>query len=226
MAQPLSLALIPDGNRRYAQKNKLTLPQAYAKGFEKIDQLLEWIKPTEIRTTTLWALSLENLRERGKVEVQALFLLMRNQLERAVKESGNLPCIRFIGRTQLLPTSITERITELERETSGNERRLNIALAYSGREELVRAARQAAEAKERGEITEISEETFQRFLYQPEPVDLLIRTGGVQRTSGFMPWQNAYAENYFSEKLWPEFEKEDFAKALDFYGSTERRFGK
>ncbi len=227
MGKLLSLAIIPDGNRRFAKKNGISLEAAYARGFRKVTDILDWVRPTSVESTTLWALSLENFRKRSSVEIRLLFSLMQKELDQTMaRMPERFPQVRFIGRTELLPKGVRQRMQKLEKQTENNDKRLNIAVAYSGRDELVQAATRAAEAKEKGEIGRIDERAIERYLFQPEPVDLLIRTGDVQRTSGFLPWQNAYAEVYFSRKLWPEFSQGEFNKALAFYDDTERRFGK
>lgn len=226
MGELLSIAIIPDGNRRFAKKNDISLEAAYAQGFRKVTDILEWVRPTSVRSTTFWALSLENFQKRSSIEVRLLFALMQKQLDKTLSAlPESFPKVRFIGRTELLPKSVLRSMLKLERKTEDNKKKLNIAVAYSGRDELVQAARKAAQAKEKGQIKRIDEAAIESFLFQKEPVDLLIRTGGVQRTSGFMPWQNAYAEVYFSDKLWPEFTQIEFNKALKFYNGTERRFG-
>ncbi len=229
MAYPASIAIIPDGNRRFAEKSGLALADAYVHGFGKVEELMEWLKPTSVQSVRLWALSLENYSRRSSVELAILFELMKRQLRRNLADetlaSNNLR-IHFFGKTQLLPKGVQELMDELEQKTAHNERELGIAIAYSGQEELARAAKKAAEAYKAGEISDITEKTFPKYLYADEPVDLVIRTGGVQRLSGFMPWQNAYAEMYFSDKLWPEFDKPELEKAFSFYENTQRRFGK
>ena len=225
MGHPRRLAIIPDGNRRFARKNGLSLGQAYAEGFRKVTDVLTWIRPTDIQSTTLWALSLENFKKRSTLEVKLLFSLMESEMERTMeKMPGSFPKIRFIGRTDLLPKKVQDLMKTLEKKTGNRARVLNVAVAYSGKEELVRAATLAAESLKRGEIARIDDRAIEKNLYQPEPVDLLIRTGDVQRTSGFMPWQNAYAEVYFSKKLWPDFSRKDFQDALSFYENTHPPF--
>ncbi|MBI4360784.1 di-trans,poly-cis-decaprenylcistransferase [Candidatus Micrarchaeota archaeon] len=229
MRYPSSVAVIPDGNRRFAHKNHLSLADAYKNGFSKIEQVVQWLQDTPVQSLRVWALSLENYRKRSRLELEVLFQLMNRQLDRALEDPALKKAdlrVRFFGKTQLLPKTIQEKIRVVEEKTADRSRELGVAIAYSGRDEIASAARLAALDFKAGKIADIDETTFARYLYSQQPVDLVIRTGAVQRLSGFLPWQNAYAEVYFSDKLWPEFQQEDLQDALDFYGGTQRRFGK
>lgn len=229
MSYPSSVAVIPDGNRRFAHKNHLSLADAYRNGFSKIEQVVTWLNDTPVQSLRVWALSLENYQKRSRLELEVLFQLMNRQLDRALTDPALEKAdvrVRFFGKTQLLPKTIQDKIRDVQEKTAHRSRELGVAIAYSGRDEILSAARQAALDYKEGKIADVNEETFSNYLYSQEPVDLVIRTGAVQRLSGFLPWQNAYAEVYFSDKLWPEFDKQDLHDALDFYGSTQRRFGK
>lgn len=223
-----SLAIIPDGNRRFASRNRLPIQRAYADGFGKVEQLVEWTEPTAIDHITFWALSLENYQKRTKAELHILFSLMRRHLKGNLKSrqfaKKNIR-VRFFGKTSLLPKDLRELMSELEEQTANGTRELGIALAYSGKEELLQAAKQIA-VDFSGRPDALTESDFEKYLYLHDEPDLIIRTGNVSRLSGFMPWQTAYSELYFSKKLWPEFAQSDFQEALQFYMDTERRFGK
>ncbi len=226
---PGSIAIIPDGNRRFAEQNGLALEQAYLQGFSKAEHVMDWLSATPVKSVKLWALSLENFHKRSSIELSILFELMKRQLRSGLKDErfdGRDFSIRFIGQVEKLPRDVQSLMQELSERTQGAQRELCVAIAYSGRAELAHAAQKAAEDYKAGKIDNVDEVALSKYLYASEPVDLVIRTGGVQRLSGFLPWQNAYAEVYFSQKMWPEFNKADMDDALAFYDKTERRFGK
>lgn len=229
MMFPGSIAIIPDGNRRFAERNGLALEQAYLQGFAKAEHVMDWLAHTPVASVKLWALSLENFHKRSGVELSILFELMKRQLRTSLKDSrfdGRDFSVRFIGQTEKLPHDVQTLMHQLAHRSQGAKRELCVAIAYSGQAELTYAAQKAAEDYKSGKIEKIDEAAFSKYLYAQEPVDLVIRTGNVQRLSGFLPWQNAYAEVYFSQKMWPEFGKADLDAALEFYSHTERRFGK
>lgn len=226
-----SVAIIPDGNRRFADKSGLSKKVAYMQGFRNVERSLEWAEEHKIKDVSFWALSLENFTKRSKLELRLLFELMSMHVKDALAKINDYEDkevkVSFFGRTDLLPPNLRERISELESRTSRfNKRRLSIGIAYSGREELVNAAKNIAVDFKENRISKIDEEAFSKYLYYPDSPDLIIRAGRVKRLSGFMPWQNAYSELYFSDKLWPEFDSKEFDKAVGFYYDSERRFGK
>ncbi|MFH1246891.1 MAG: polyprenyl diphosphate synthase, partial [Candidatus Micrarchaeota archaeon] len=136
--------------------------------------------------------------------------------------------IEFFGRRELLPDSVKTAMEKLEEKTRDKKSQtLNIGIAYSGREELLNASKKLAQDIASGKVdaNDISEDSFSKYLYSNVSPQLIIRTGNVQRLSGFMPWQNTYSELYFSPKLWPEFTRDDFTLAKEFYETTEQRFG-
>ncbi|MBI5226673.1 di-trans,poly-cis-decaprenylcistransferase [Candidatus Micrarchaeota archaeon] len=229
MTYPANLAIIPDGNRRFAERNKLALDQAYLQGFAKAEHIMHWLAPTSVKSVKLWALSLENFHKRSSLELTILFELMKHRLNQSLKDSrfdGRDFSVRFIGQTEKLPRDVRDLMGKLTDKSKGAPRELCVAIAYSGQAELAQAAQKAGEDFKAGRIDKIDEAAFSKYLYAQEPVDLVIRTGGVKRLSGFLPWQNAYAEVFFSDKMWPEFGQDDLNAALSFYDQTERRFGK
>ncbi len=223
------LAITPDGNRRYAKKHNLSFQKAYKAGFDKIKDVLEWSKEPE--RITLWAMSLDNLLQRSQFEKKILFQLMSKHVLESI-DNGQFAergvRVNFFGRRDLLPRTLNERFELLEKETEGGSKQLNIAVAYSGRDELLSAAKALAFDAKAGKIdpATLDEKQFEKYLYCSDSPDLVIRTGDAQRLSGLMPWQTAYSEIYFSKKLWPEFAKSDFDKAVEFYRATESRKGK
>jgi undecaprenyl diphosphate synthase len=223
-----SLAIIPDGNRRFGAKHRLSPTSAYAKGFRKVEELLEWTEPTGIDHVTFWALSLENYGRRSKAELRVLFSLMRANVQKNLEDGSFLRKgvrVRFFGKLELLPKDLRDMMRRLEESTAAGKRELSIAVAYSGREELLQAARKVV-VDFSGRPEALRESDLEKYLYLQQAPDLIIRTGGVSRLSGFLPWQTAYSELYFSKKLWPEFGRADFRDALEFFQQTERRFGK
>jgi tritrans,polycis-undecaprenyl-diphosphate synthase [geranylgeranyl-diphosphate specific] len=228
-----SVAIIPDGNRRFAKKNSLSVRHAYSSGFEKVEQVLEWAEKADISTVTFWALSLENFQKRSKLELRILFSLMRHKLSETLKNGvyeKNKIRVKFFGKTDLLPIDLQKKIKELETRTQNFDRTLGIAVAYSGREEILSAAKRIAidfyGSEKRDKLLKLNEADFEKYLYMPTAPDLIIRTGEVSRLSGFLPWQTAYSELFFSKRLWPEFTETDFNEAVEFYNETQRRFGK
>lgn len=175
----------------------------------------------------MWGFSTENF-QRDPEEIKKLFELFRRNLAEAVRRKEEKDRydirVRFLGRTSLFPNDVQELFQEVERLTADKkDYQLNLLLAYGGRAEIVDAVKAALK-----EGKEITEESISSYLYTagiPDP-DLIIRTSGEQRLSGLLPWQSTYSELYFSQKLWPDFTKDDFMAALKFYENTRRRFGK
>ncbi|MBI5636030.1 di-trans,poly-cis-decaprenylcistransferase [Candidatus Micrarchaeota archaeon] len=232
MDYPKSVAIIPDGNRRFAKKHSLSFSNFYQAGFKKVESALGWGEESGVEKMTFWALSLDNLQKRSSFELALLFKLMEQNISSAFSnpafEEKGIKA-RFFGRLDLLPQSLREKISVLEEKTRGNKSfELNVAIAYSGQEELVNASRKLALDLNEGKIREgeVNAQTFSKYLYFNQAPDLIIRTGGVQRLSSFMPFHTGYSELFFSKKLWPEFTKRDFNSALAHYAGTQRRFGK
>jgi undecaprenyl diphosphate synthase len=226
-----SIAIIPDGNRRYAASNRLSFQSAYMRGFENVEKVIEWSKGTEIRDLTFWALSLENYKKRSNLELKILFSLIKKYIRNIIKEgtfTKKKIRVRFFGKIDLLPKDLQSLMRELENQTLKFEKTLGIAIAYSGREEILNAAKRiAVDFSGKGDkVAKLTEGDFEKYLYAPVSPDLIIRTGSVSRLSGFLPWQTAYSELYFSKKLWPEFCEADFNDAVEFYEETQRRFGR
>lgn len=224
-----SLAIIPDGNRRYAKKQGLNLAEAYAAGFSKVGDVLDWSGDAGVRSVTFWALSLDNYNKRTQAELRVLFSLMRNKADEVLssRRFNDEGCrVRFFGRRDLLPSALEERFAKLECETQNNrERELGIAIAYSGRDELLQASKRLCEDYAAGRLKNVDERAIEERLYSTAAPDLVIRTGDAPRLSGFLPWQAAYSELYFSKVLWPEFDEKEFKRAVDFYSRAETRLG-
>ncbi|MDD1776752.1 MAG: polyprenyl diphosphate synthase [Candidatus Helarchaeota archaeon] len=226
--KPKHVGIILDGNRRYARAQGLEIWAGHELGAKKVEEVLAYCWELGIRTITLYAFSIENF-ERPKPEVDRIMKLAQQKF----KELSTHPLIfkykvrvRAIGRKELLPIEVREAIAEVEEKTKQfDDYHLNVAIAYSGRAEIVDAVRTLLQDKTR---TEIDEATFEHYLYtagQPDP-DLIIRTSGEYRISGFLLWQAAYSELYFSEKYWPEMSKIDLWRAVHDYQKRHRRFGR
>ncbi|MFH1256454.1 MAG: polyprenyl diphosphate synthase [Candidatus Diapherotrites archaeon] len=229
-----SIAFIPDGNRRYAEKKGLNLLQSYSLGTQKAWDVLEWlVEYPSIKVGTFYTLSLENFN-RSRLELSLLFKVFEKELNN-VKErkilSENGIALKFVGRRELFPKKLQEKMSEAEKftENYGGEKTVNLALGYNGQSEIVDAAKKIAEQFRAGilSLKEINENSFKRFLYSDfrEP-DLIVRTSGTQRLSGFLTYQSAYSELCFIDKFWPEIEQSDLGKAVNEFGERERRFGK
>ena len=222
------LGIILDGNRRYARKHHKSIQWGHSKGAKNVEELLSWVVDFKIPILTLYALSLSNMNRFG---INILYKLIESELERAVKD-GNIhdDKIKFkiIGRRNRLPKSLIRTINKLEEATKDYKNlQVNLALAYDGRAEIVDACRRIAEKvrDSKLEIGKIDERIIQKNLYLSSSPDLIIRTGGESRLSGFLLWGSSYSEFYFTPKLWPEFTKEDLIQALEEFDSRERRYG-
>lgn len=225
------IAVIPDGNRRWARKKGVSLLEGYKKGIEKLGNLLRWCKDSNIRMLTLWGFSTENIGRERK-ETRSLFSLFDSKLGEALESDEyhrKKVRVRFLGNKSMFPKSVRQKIEKLENSTKKyNSFSLNILLGYGGRREIVDGVSSIIEDAKKGRIKSVDEKLISSYLYTkglPDP-DLIIRTSGEQRLSGFLPWQSAYSELYFSKKLWPDFSKADFKKAVNAYSKRKRRFGR
>lgn len=225
---PRHIAIIPDGNRRWAEKKGISKQEGYAIGIRKIGDVLKWCKAADVRMLTMWGFSTDNFR-RDQDEIKGLFELFKENLKKAIdsddKNKDELR-VRFFGRINLFPKEIQGMIRKAEEMTSRGERKyqLNLLLSYGGREEIVDAVNSIIKEG----MKEVDEDAISEHLYTkgvPDP-DLIIRTSGEQRLSGLMPWQSCYSEFYFCKKLWPDFSEGDFDAALKEYAMRKRRFGK
>jgi tritrans,polycis-undecaprenyl-diphosphate synthase [geranylgeranyl-diphosphate specific] len=232
---PEHVAIILDGNRRWAKYHFLANKGAHAIGADKAEQLLTWIYDLRIKITTLYVLSIENL-ERDKKELNDIFELLGIKLEKLYNDSRiheRQMKIKAIGNIDALPKSIKEILFKLEKETNHYDLTfLNIAIAYGGQQELIEAIRKIAYDVEKKElqISDINEQSIDSYLYtshlpQPEP-DLILRTSGEKRLSGFLLWQSAYSELVFMDVFWPEFRKIDLMRAIRTFQRRRRRYGK
>ncbi|RBI61697.1 di-trans,poly-cis-decaprenylcistransferase [halophilic archaeon] len=230
---PTHVAVIQDGNRRYASQQGEDAPDGHRAGAQTTERVLDWCEELGIEELTLYTFSTENF-ERPEHERQALFDLLEEKLREfadADRVHDGEVCIRTIGEVDQLPRRVRDAVEYAERRTHDYDRFvLNIALAYGGRNELLGAARDVSRAVADGDLDpgEISVETIEQRLYDcpVRDVDLIIRTGGDERTSNFLPWHanGNEAAAFFCTPYWPEFSKIDFLRAVRTYESREESF--
>ena len=236
--RPRHIGIIMDGNRRFALTQGLgSALRGHERGADKLHELLDWCLDLGIKVVTVWCFSLENF-ERSAEEVEGLLRLFEDKT-REMADGQEIHQrkvrIRYIGRLELLPQSLRDEIRRAEGMTAGYDAfELNIAMAYGGREEITDAVRRhlldrAAQGASLEEVADgLSATDLEPYLYthgQPEP-DLILRTSGEIRSSGFLLWQSAYSEFYFSDTYWPAFREIDFLRALRSYHLRQRRFGR
>ena len=227
---PKHIAIIMDGNRRWAKQNGKNVALGHKEGAKTLEKIVRYANKIGIEYITVYAFSTENWK-RSKEEVGALMKLLQAYLENFMKRSdaSNVK-IQIIGDRSNLSLPIKKGIEAVENKTKNNTGTvLNIAFNYGGRDEIVKAVKNIAlNIKNKNiDIEDINEELISNNLYTkniPDP-DLMIRTSGEQRTSNFLPWQLVYSEFYFSEKYWPEFTSEDMDKAIEEYNRRNRKFG-
>jgi undecaprenyl diphosphate synthase len=230
-AIPRHVAIIMDGNGRWAQDRGLSRIEGHRQGLEAVRAVIRAAHELGIEFVTLYAFSLENWN-RPEDEVDELMRLLEHYLESELDEvMRNGIRVRSIGRRDRLPTSVLEKLEKAEEKTRENrEMHLVFALSYGGRQEIVDAARQLLRDAENGKLDPeaLDEKTFAEYLYDPEipDPDLLIRTGGESRVSNFLLWQIAYTEIFVTDVRWPDFRKDHLVEALRDYEGRERRFGR
>ncbi len=232
---PGHVAIILDGNRRFARRLMLKPWMGHEWGKQKVGKLLEWCSELGIRELSLYAFSVENFN-RPKDEFDYIMKLFRAACEELksdsmLQEKGKHLGIRvkFLGRLGMFPGDVQELMRELMEKTAGNTGlAVNFCMAYGGRQEITDAARSLASDVAAGKISpkDINDETLKRYLYTADEPDLIIRTGGEQRLSGFLLYQSSYSELFFVSKMWPEFEKEDLVGIIEEFKQRNRRFGR
>jgi undecaprenyl diphosphate synthase len=223
---PVHVAVIMDGNGRWAAQRHLPRVEGHRAGIDAVRDTVETAARLGIQVLTLYAFSVENWK-RPAAEVGTLMMLLKRYLRSELRTIlANNIRFRVIGRMEALASDIQDELNHAMDRTSGNSGMLfNIALNYGGRAEIVDAARRAIEAGIRAE--DLDEEQFARFLYtagQPDP-DLLVRTSGEMRVSNYLLWQIAYAEIYVTDTLWPDFRRRHLIEAVLAYQKRERRYG-
>lgn len=229
---PKHIALIPDGNRRWARTHKMHLLFGYQRGVQRFIEFTRWAKDTGVNTVTVWALSTENLKNRSKTELSVLFRIyartaMSKKLISDLKQ--NHARVHVIGNIADLPKSLKNAFRNLEEQTSMyNGLTINLLVNYGGKDDIVHSVQDIANDMKKKKINKIDEDTVRQHLRTSDipDVDLVVRTSGEMRLSGLLPWQLSYSELYFAKKYWPEFSKADFQKAIQTFARRQRRFGK
>ncbi len=235
---PQHVGVILDGNRRFAKKAGLSVvTDGHRRGADKVEELVGWCDEFEIPAVTLWALSTDNFK-RGPDELKAIFSLIEEKVAAFSADTSDAPRrrrVRMVGRRELLPQSTQDAIARAEEATADDgPYELLVAIGYGGREEITDAVRRMlADRIRNGESLEgiasgIEPDEISRYLYAPDipDPDLIIRTSGELRLSGFLLWQSAYSEYYFCDVFWPEFRRIDFLRAVRSYADRERRRGR
>jgi tritrans,polycis-undecaprenyl-diphosphate synthase [geranylgeranyl-diphosphate specific] len=233
--KPEHVAIILDGNRRWASNKSLIPWIGHRHGANKVDDLMDWCLELHVKSITLYAFSTENFSRPPK-EVEEIMKLIEEKLRSIFDNERiheNKIRVKAIGRMDLLPDSTQEIIQSVEETTKMyNNIFLNVALAYGGRAEIVDATKEIAKKAVNGELKpeKINEEVFEKFLYTAhlpnQDADLIIRTSGEERLSGFLSWQSAYSELCFVDVNWPDFRRIDILRAVRTYQRRKRRFGK
>jgi len=231
---PRHIAIIMDGNGRWAKQRNLPRIMGHKAGSESVKDVVKTARKLNLEVLTLYAFSTENWK-RPAIEVQGLMTLLKTYLKSEEQNMvENNISLRCLGEMEKLPADVQKVLAEVIQETANTTEEkpglvLNLALSYGSRSEIVRAARIMAEKCVSGQFEpeDFSEQLFASHLYTsglPDP-DLLIRTGGEARLSNFLLWQLSYAELYITETMWPDFKREEFLKAIMDYQGRERRFG-
>jgi tritrans,polycis-undecaprenyl-diphosphate synthase [geranylgeranyl-diphosphate specific] len=232
---PKHVAIIPDGNRRWAREHGLNPMEGHEYGYRKMKEVLQWLYDLGIRVVTIYAMSYENCLKRSEEERRNLFNIIKRGLIELDKEDVlEKYKVRFkaFGNLSLVDSGIVEYIKKLESRTEkSNDRFLNIAICYGGRQEILEAVKALIKDAIEGKVSvyDVTEEKLLHYLSTshlpfPEP-DLVIRTSGELRISNFLLWQIAYSELYFCDVYWPDFRKIDLYRAIRSYQRRERRFG-
>ena len=232
--QPEHIAIILDGNRRWASEKVLDPWLGHEKGAEKIEELLDWCLKLDVKSVTLYTFSTENFR-RTSAEIQQIMRIAEEWFRKILTDKrihGDKIRVKVLGRAGLLPEELRQLIEEVEKATEKYDKHfLNFAFAYGGRAEIVDAARKIAEEVDSGKLKpdSVDEKTFEQYLYtshmpQQDP-DMIIRTSGEERLSGFLLWQSAYSELFFLDVYWPDFRLIDLLRAVRTFQRRKRRFG-
>ncbi|WP_338599737.1 polyprenyl diphosphate synthase [Sulfolobus tengchongensis] len=230
---PNHVGIIPDGNRRWARNNNLTLNDAYFYGYKKLKEVLIWLLELGVKDITVFALSTENCTKREETELT----IVMNYIKKGLQDLLEDPIVdkykvkvNAIGKLDKLPKDLREYIFKvIEKTSSYNSRKLTLAICYGGRQEILDAVVKLLDDYKSGKLdkTNINEETFRKYFYDSElqDIDLVIRTSGEVRISNFLLWHIAYSELFFCEAYWPEFRKIDLWRAIRSFQKRKRNFG-
>lgn len=225
---PNHVAIIMDGNRRWAKEAGMSSSKGHYYGSKNLERLAKHIFSKGIKYLSVYALSIDNFK-RAKAEIDYLMRLVHDAFNTYLKTTEHNYKIIFSGKRKGIPKSIIKEMEQVSEETKNNDGgTLNICFNYSGRQEIVDATKKICEEVIEGKlkVDKLSPEIFEKKLYQQlPPIDLMIRTGGEQRISDFLLWQNSYAEFYFTNVYFPDFNELEFDNALNEYNNRDRRFG-
>jgi tritrans,polycis-undecaprenyl-diphosphate synthase [geranylgeranyl-diphosphate specific] len=229
-----SIAIILDGNRRWASENDLNPWLGHKRGAETVEQLLDWCEKLDVKFVTLYAFSTENFR-RPSQEIEEIMRIAEEEFRKLLTDERihrNKVHVKVIGRVNLLPESLRQLIADVEKATANYDNQfLNFAFAYGGRAEIVDAAKTIAEKVKDGELKldDVDESTFEKYLYTAhmpkQDPDVIIRTSGEERLSGFLLWQSAYSELAFLDVYWPDFRCIDLLRVIRTFQKRKRRYG-
>ena len=228
---PRHIAIVLDGNRRYATKIGLRPWKGHEYGIKKLDELLRWCRELGVKELTLYSFSTENFN-RNKTEKDFLFNIFKREFNKMRYKDEifkNKIRINVIGRIGMFPHDIRKSIYGVMEKTKKHKKFIiNFALAYGGRQEIVDAVKRIAMLAKNNKINpnKIDEGLIEKNLYLKDEPDLIIRPGGEIRTSNFLTWQSTYSEWVFIDKLWPEFTKQDLIECIDDFKRRERKFGR
>ena len=225
------IGFIMDGNRRWAKKHNLEKTQGHKQGVENLKEILKLIKELDIKHATFYTLSKDNKKKRGEDEYNNLMDLAMTQfdeLEKVLnKDDSKKAKITILGNYLTLREDVVDKLKQIEHKTKDNKDfYINFCINYDGQDEIIKATKKLL--AEKREPEDINEKEFKNYLYtknSPAP-EIIIRCGNMPRLSGFLLWDSQYSEIYFSEKMWPEFNKEEFLKVLKWYTKIHRKFGK
>jgi undecaprenyl diphosphate synthase len=224
MESNLHIALILDGNRRWAKSRGLPRMLGHRKGIETLRKLLPVFIARGVTEASAYALSTENIAERDATELRNLFKEIEKLAQDLELFHSNQICLKILGSLQQFPASTRKAILKAVKATAKHKAlKLNLALGYGGRDEILRAAKKLVKSNKAITLNNFNKALDTAGGRNP---DLLIRTGGKQRLSNFLPWQLAYTELYFTEKMWPEFDEKELVKALEWFATQQRNFGK
>ena len=225
---PQHIGIIMDGNRRWAEKRGLTINEGHEAGAKNLEKIINYCLELGVKTLTVYALSTENWRQRTKKEVKGIFkLILRVAKEKKKDYEAKGIKLAVLGEFQAFPRKVARALGEILKIVKVHERlKVNLALNYGGRDEILNAVRKIIQ--EKIPLKKLNEKTFSHFLYTsggPDP-DLIIRTAGEVRISNFLLWQMSYSELYFTDTLWPDFDEKELDKAIVEYQKRQRNFGK
>jgi tritrans,polycis-undecaprenyl-diphosphate synthase [geranylgeranyl-diphosphate specific] len=233
--RPEHIAIILDGNRRWANEQEINPWLGHKKGAETVEQLLDWCHMLGVRYVTLYTFSTENFK-RSSGEVEQIMQIAEDKFRKLFTDERihkNKVHIKVIGRVNLLPEGLQQLIKDVEKSTASYDSYFwNFAFAYGGRAEIIDATKKIAEKVKNGELSleDVTESTFEKYLYTShmtkQDPDMIIRTSGEERLSGFLIWQAAYSELLFLDVYWPDFRLIDLLRAIRTFNNRKRRYGK